>query len=292
MKVEEQSSVTAAKKPAKSAAKSVAKPSSKTPAATVATPATKAKGASKKANKVAVDPFDAEVVGKMLPYLRALRGYTRLKVEGLEHLPRDGPAILAANHTGWLGLDYALAALVVHDEAGRTPRGMAHSAWFLNPVTKKFAGQVGLSKVSKESMVQQLAAGHLVMVFPEGEHGAFRPANNYQVMEFARGFVRVALATGVPVIPVCILGGEESNPVDRTIKGYEELLKLEIPVPRNFLPKPVKWRIAFLPPVGFGGARPEDADDSDKVHALAKEIQESVQTNLRRMIKERGHPYL
>lgn len=249
-------------------------------------PANAIKGA-----KESKDPFDPAVVDKMLPYLRALRGYTRLKVDGIEHIP-DGPAILAANHTGWLGLDYALAALVVHDEVGRTPRGMAHSAWFLNPVTKKFAGQVGLSQVSKQAIAKQLDAGHLVMVFPEGEHGAFRPASNYEVMEFARGFVRVAMATRAPVVPVCILGGEESNPVDRTIKSYEELLKLEIPVPRNFLPKPVKWRIRFLPALDFSNTKPGDVDDSKSVHAVAKQIQESIQSELRRMIKERGHPYI
>ncbi|HEX2067013.1 MAG TPA: 1-acyl-sn-glycerol-3-phosphate acyltransferase [Candidatus Thermoplasmatota archaeon] len=116
------------------------------------------------------DGLDPGTIAKLLPALRALRGYTRLKADGLRHVP-DGPAILAANHTGWLGLDYALTALVLHDEAGRTPRGMVHAAWFSNPVTARFARQVGLSRVSKEAMARQLRDGHLVMVFPEGEKG-------------------------------------------------------------------------------------------------------------------------
>jgi 1-acyl-sn-glycerol-3-phosphate acyltransferase len=274
------------KRTPKAATKTLAKPPTKAPA----------KAAPKKAAKKATPPaaqdgLDPSVIAKLLPALRALRGYTRLKADGLQHLPK-GPAILAANHTGWLGLDYALTALVLHDERDRTPRGLVHAAWFSNPVTARFARQIGLSKVSKESMAAQLARGHLVMVFPEGEKGAFRAASGYEVLEFARGFVRVAMAQRVPVVPVAILGGEESNPVDRTLKGYEEMLKLQLPVPRNILPKPVKWRIRFLPPIDFSSAKPEDADDTDRVHAIAADVRSRVQKALRQLEKERGHPYL
>jgi 1-acyl-sn-glycerol-3-phosphate acyltransferase len=229
------------------------------------------------------DGFDSKFVAGLLPFLRALRGYMRLRVDGLENLPA-GPAILAANHTGWLGLDYALAALVLHDEAGRVPRGLVHKAWFVAPATAKFAAKVGLAPVSKASMAQALGAGHLVMVFPEGEQGAFRPPSGYKVTEFARGFARVAAQEGVPVVPVAILGGEESNPVQRTIKSYEDLVDLRIPLPANLVPKPVKWRIRFLPPV-------QVAKDAD-AHEVASSVQEAVQSALDALKQERGHPYL
>jgi 1-acyl-sn-glycerol-3-phosphate acyltransferase len=238
------------------------------------------------------DELDPQFIAKFLPYLRALRGYTRLKVDGLENIPKEGPAILAANHTGWLGLDYALTALVIQDETQRTPRGMVHEAWFLTPATAQFAAKAGLSKVSKESMAKQAKAGHLVMVFPEGEHGAFRASSNYEVLEFARGFVRVAMQTGAPVVPVAILGGEESNPVDKTVKGYEDLLKLPLIIPANLIPKPVKWRIRFLPALEFDAFEPEDADDSARVHRIAKDVQARVQKALRDLQKERGNPYI
>ena len=261
-------------------------------------PLSKAKGAKPKAQpkpKATAkpkDPFDPAFVDKLLPYFRALRGYTRLKADGLQHVPKRGPAILAANHTGWLGLDYALAALVVHDEKDRTPRGLVHSAWFVAPATAQFAGKVGLSKVSKESMAQALRDRHLVMVFPEGEKGAFRPGSDYKLTEFARGFVRVAMAERVPIIPVAILGGEESNPVEKTIKSYEQLLKMQIPVPTNLLPKPVKWRIRFLPPIKFPKGEPSDADDKKTVHAVAEDVQARIQAALDSLKVERGHPYI
>lgn len=236
--------------------------------------------------------FDPDFVAKLTPYLRALRGYTRLKVDGLENVPKRGPAILAANHTGWLGLDYAMTALVLHDELGRTPRGLVHAAWFLAPATAQFAGKVGLSKVSKEAMAQSLRNRHLVMVFPEGEKGAFRAGSDYKLTEFARGFVRVAMTERVPIVPVAILGGEESNPVERTIQSYEQLLKMPIPIPTNILPKPVKWRIRFLPRIPFAKAQPGDADDREQVHAVAADVQAGIQAALDRLKVERGHPYL
>jgi 1-acyl-sn-glycerol-3-phosphate acyltransferase len=238
--------------------------------------------------------LDLEFVEKMAPFLRTLRAYTRLQVAGLDHVPETGPAILAANHTGGLGLDYALTALTVYDGLGRLPRGMAHAAWFKAPATRKFAGKVGLFEVTKDAMRAQLESGELVMLFPEGEKGAFRPGSDYQLEPFARGFVRVALATGVPVIPVAVLGGEESNPVGTRIESYDELLNIKggLPIPRNLWPKPVKWRIKFLPPMFFARAKAEDADDHDKVHGIAEDMRSRIQRELRKMKVERGHPYL
>ena len=240
------------------------------------------------------DELDEQFVSKLAPPLRALRNYLRLKADGLDHVPESGPALLVANHTGWLGLDYALTALTVYDAFERIPRGMAHEAWFKTPATATFATKAGLFKVTKHAIARQLAKGHLVMMFPEGEKGAFRPGSDYVLEPFARGFVRVAMATQMPVVPVAVLGGEESNPVGTRIEGYEDLLNMKggLPIPRNLLPKPVKWRIRFLKPIAFTDYGPADADDSDRVHAIAEDVRTRIQRELRKMKVERGHPYL
>lgn len=238
-----------------------------------------------------VEP-DLAFVAKLAPWLGALKGYTRLQTSGLEHIPKTGPAILAANHTGWLGLDYALTVYSVYEATGRIPRGLVHDAWFQNPATAQFARKVGLTQVSKDAMAHALEDGHLVMVFPEGEKGAFRPASDYMVEEFARGFVRVALQTGAPVIPVAVLGGEEANPVGSRIESYQDLLKMGIPLPKNVFPKPVKWRIRFLPPVSFGTLGPGDVKDSAAMHEVAEQVRAKIQAELRTLKTERGHPYL
>jgi 1-acyl-sn-glycerol-3-phosphate acyltransferase len=240
------------------------------------------------------DAIDTAFLERLAPFFRTLRSYTRLQVAGLDHVPPTGPAILTANHTGWLGLDYALTALSVYDGIGRLPRGMAHAAWFKAPATATFAKKVGLFEVTKDAMRDRLARGDLVMLFPEGEKGAFRPGADYTLEPFARGFVRVAMATQVPVVPVCVLGGEESNPVGTRIESYEELLNIKggLPIPKNLWPKPVKWRIKFLPPLSFADYTAKDADDGDRVHAIAEDVRTRIQRELRKMKVERGHPYL
>jgi 1-acyl-sn-glycerol-3-phosphate acyltransferase len=242
----------------------------------------------------AEDGPDLAFVERLAPFLRTLRSYTRLQVAGLDHVPAQGPAILAANHTGWLGLDYALAALSVYDGVGRLPRGMAHAAWFKAPATRTFARKAGLFEVTKDAMRERLARGDLVMLFPEGEKGAFRPGSDYALEPFARGFVRVAMAAQVPVVPVAILGGEESNPVGARIESYEQLLDIKggLPIPRNLWPKPVKWRIKFLAPIPFAGFTEADAADAERVHAIAEDVRTRIQRELRKMKVERGHPYL
>lgn len=240
------------------------------------------------------DHVDLQFLEKMAPGFRMLRNYTRLKVDGLDHVPETGPAILACNHTGWLGLDYALTALSVYDAYERIPRGMAHAAWFKMPAAKDFASKVGLFQVTKDAMAIQLRKGNLVMIFPEGEKGAFRPGSDYTLEDFARGFVRVAMAENVPVIPVAVLGGEESNPVGSRIDSYEELLQMKggLPIPKNLIPRPVKWRIRFLSPMDFSEYSEEDAADKDLVHALAQQTRARVQRELRKLQVERGNPWI
>lgn len=237
---------------------------------------------------------DLDFLERLASTFRSLRNYTRLRVDGLDHVPEEGPAILVGNHTGWLGLDYALTALSVYDGLGRIPRGMAHDAWFKVPAAARFARRVGLCRITKDAMRQQLERGDLVMMFPEGEKGAFRPGSDYTLEEFARGFVRVAMASGAPVVPVCILGGEESNPVGTRIESYEDLLGLKggLPIPKNLLPKPVKWRIRFLPALDFSTYTEKDAGDTETVHRIAEETRQKMQRTLRKMQVERGNPYL
>ncbi len=240
------------------------------------------------------DGLDMQFVERMLPVFRRIRNYSRLKVDGLEHVPEEGAGLLVGNHTGWLGLDYVFTALSVHDAYDRVVRGMAHRAWFGNPATAGFARKAGIIEISKEAMRERLDAGDLVMMFPEGEKGAFKPGKDYTLEEFARGFVRVAFETGVPVVPVCILGGEEANPVGTRIESYEELVNMKggLPIPKNLIPKPVKWRIRFLSPLDLAEYGPEDAADADLVHSIAEHTRARMQRELRKMKVERGNPYL
>lgn len=234
---------------------------------------------------------DPSLVHRIAPLFKLLRLYSRLEVEGVEHIP-DGPAILVANHTGWTGLDYAYAALTVHDTKKRFVRGLAHKTWFMREKVAGLARRLGLIEVSKDAMETLVARGELVLIFPEGERGAFKgEKERYMLQPFARGYVRVALKTGVPIVPVAIVGGEEANPSSRRIDSYEDILDLSLPMPVNFFPRPVKWRISFLPPVTLEGGE-EAAADRDLVHRINDRIRQDVQDELHRLVSVRGNPFL
>lgn len=247
--------------------------------------------------KPAVTPADGPdlefLQKRIVPVFQRLRTYSRLRVDGLDHVPEKGPGLLVGNHTGWLGLDYAFTALSVWEGLDRVVRGMAHPAWFAAPTTATFARRCGIIQITKDAIRGQLDAGELVLMFPEGEKGAFRPGSDYTLEEFARGFVRLAMETGHPVVPVCILGGEEANPVGTRIESYEALVNLKggLPIPRNLIPKPVKWRIRFLSPIDMSAYGPDDASDHDLVHSIAQNTRARIQRELRKMQVERGHPY-
>ncbi|MGQ0534649.1 MAG: 1-acyl-sn-glycerol-3-phosphate acyltransferase [Methanobacteriota archaeon] len=230
---------------------------------------------------------------RMSPLVSALEKYSRLSVDGIDRLPKTGAGVLAANHTGWLGLDYAFTVHRVYQRHGRIVRGLAHPAWFANPKTAAFARRAGLTEVSKDAMRDLLRQGFLVMVFPEGEKGAFKPGTGYRLEDFARGFVRVAMEMQAPIYPVSVLGGEEANPTLARIDSYEALLGSSIPIPSlPFLPKPVKWMIRFLPPVHMAGFTSVDAGDPGKVYAVKDRVRAAIQEALDEMRKERGNPWI
>lgn len=199
------------------------------------------------------EEFDDRLVERTLRVYRWLRGYAKLNVEGLDQIPK-GPAILVANHSGWAGLDYAFLALTIHDRLHRCPRVLVHPAWFATSFSARISRRLGLARASMATFVDLLDRGHLVVVFPEGEAGAFKQTINrprYELQPFKDGFARAAKQTGAPVIPISITGGEEAFPTWKPI-SIKNGKRLVIPTPVSPLPLPTPWRIRIHPAVPDG----------------------------------------
>lgn len=236
---------------------------------------------------------DERLIRKLLIPYKIIRSYCRVTVEGLDHVPVSR-AVLAANHTGWLGLDYANLGVSIHDGIGRIVRGVVHETWFANETIGDVARRIGLIPASVDTMVRLLKEGRLVVIFPEGEHGAFKAVTEetkYKLYEFKRGFVRAAMRSGAPIIPVAIVGGEEANPSLATLKLTDKLFRLPLPIPKNVLPYPVKWRISFLKPISMKKYRPKDAENRPLVHKIAAEVQGLIEDEIQVQLKKRGNKY-
>ena len=169
------------------------------------------------AREYEVDPesgFDPELNRAVLmPAARALyRGWFRVQMRGLEHVPSAGPALVVANHSGVVPLDAVMLQVGLLDEhpAERNLRLLSADLMYSMPLLGLVARASGHVKANPDEAERLLKAGELVGVFPEGFKGIGKPfSDRYHLQRFGRGgFARTALRTGVPLIPVAIVGAE------------------------------------------------------------------------------------
>lgn len=230
------------------------------------------------------------LIYRVLPrfLMEIARKYFRLEVEGIESIPKRGAAIIAPNHSGFSGFDAILLANVIQKDAKRIPRVLTHHLWFLTEATAIPAQKMGFTEATFENGIKELKKNNLIVLFPEGEHGNFKPSSQrYELQEFKRGFVRMALQTGSPIIPTIVIGAEETHINLNQLKFTKFLRGLVLPLPLNVIPLPAKWKMIFLEPI-YLPYPPEASADADLVHEIAQEIQETMQSHIRQEIKKRG----
>jgi 1-acyl-sn-glycerol-3-phosphate acyltransferase len=236
----------------------------------------------------------AKVVTRAFPpVIELARRYFRLEVEGVEHLPSRGGAVIAPNHSGAGGFDAALVADTVLRATGRPPRIL--SAWSIFssvPLMERVARRMGCIEASYESGLEALRKNNLLLVFPEGEAGSFKPTSEaYSLKTFRTGFVRMAVEAGKPIIPCVVVGAEESHLNLGRIRAGRILGGAQLPLPLNLLPLPAKWRIRFLPAVDVSAYDPRQAGDPARMEALAEAIRGQVQRAVDRQVADRPYVY-
>lgn len=233
------------------------------------------------------------LIYKVFPrfFMELMKKYFRLEVEGIENIPAKGPVIIAPNHSGFSGFDAMILAYVLQEQTKRIPRVMTHHMWFLTETTSIPAHKLGFIEATYDNGISLLKKNNMVVLFPEGEHGNFKPSTKrYQLQEFKRGFVRMAIQSQAKVVPTIILGAEETHINLQKLKFTKFLRGLVLPLPLNVIPLPAKWKIIFEKPIDF----PFTADklsDSELCHDLAMDVQEAMQVKINKEVKKRGSGY-
>jgi 1-acyl-sn-glycerol-3-phosphate acyltransferase len=236
--------------------------------------------------------IDDGVAEKVAQVYRLVRKYSRLDVEGLDKVP-DGPALLVANHTGWAGWDFANLYTAIRDDLDRDLYTAVHPNWFKLDRLAELSRRAGLYEASVSETVEILDQDDLVLFFPEGEAGSFKPfADRYELAPFKPGFARVAAAAAVPIVPVVIVGGEETHPTLTRLEFTKELLGVGLPVPATLFPLPVRWRIEVLDPIHPDAYMTADSADRDVVEELRGDLEELMQREVQRVVDDRGHPFV
>jgi 1-acyl-sn-glycerol-3-phosphate acyltransferase len=247
--------------------------------------------------------FDRDLTESvLLPALRPLyQRWFRTEVTGASNIPDAGGALLVGNHAGGLwALDAVMVAVAVHDESAQSRflRLLGADLVFNTPVVGTLARKSGSTLACNPDAERLLEAGQLVGVFPEGFKGIGKPfTERYKLQRFGRGgFVTAALKSGVPIIPVSIVGSEEIHPLLGNAKLLARLFNLPyFPLtptfpwlgPLGLVPLPSKWHIEFGEPIETSSHGADAAEDPMLVFELTDRVRETIQSTLYRLLSRR-----
>ena len=255
-----------------------------------------------------IDDFgrDEGFLNVILPLVQVLyQSYWRVEVTGSEHVHDQGRAMLVSNHSGVLPFDGAMVGLAVyHGTASqRLPRALVAS-WFPTlpfvSILLQKTGQVQAHPLNAQRLLER---DELVVVFPEGIKGVSKPfKDRYQLQRFGRGgFIKVALQTGAPIIPVAVVGAEEIYPMIGQIEPLARLLGMPFfPLtptwpwtgPFGLAPLPSKWYIDIGPPIRLDGYDARAASNPAVVARLSDQVRATIQRMLLERLARRRSVFL
>lgn len=238
-------------------------------------------------NQYGVDPYGISrkhlAIGfSVLAFL--YRRYFRVKAVGIEHVPKRGRAMLVGNHSGGYALDGAmvLTSMMLEMDPPRLAQGMVER--FLNelPVSSLWSSRMGQLTGLPEHAERLLNDERLLMVFPEGAKGTAKLfKERYSLVEFGTGFIRLALKTKTPIVPLGFVGGADAVPTIHNSATLGKLLGVPyVPVTPYGLaaPLPAKLVVHYGEPMHFTGT-------GDEEDVVVKRYVEQVKERIAQLIE-------
>jgi 1-acyl-sn-glycerol-3-phosphate acyltransferase len=229
------------------------------------------------------------------------RRWFRVEWDGLGRIPREGGALLVANHGGAIPSDAPVIMHGIETEIGRPVYGLADNLFRAVPVIGTLWSRTGGVPAHPDNAYRLLHdEQQLVLVFPEGTKGTGKLAKDrYQLRRFGRGgFVEIAMRAGVPIVPIAVVGNEEAMPIIWKSPALAKLLNVPyFPVTANqfvfgpllglVIPLPAKFRLRVLPPVTFDVASNQERYSRSLVIEHAEAIRAAIQDEVHDMLRAR-----
>jgi 1-acyl-sn-glycerol-3-phosphate acyltransferase len=216
------------------------------------------------------------------------RQYFRVATHGIQNVP-NGRALLVGNHSGQIPVDGMLitTAILLERDPPRLVRGMVERWAPSLPFVSTFFSRCGQVTGDIHNAKALLESDECVMVFPEGVAGSGKTIfNRYELQRFGTGFVRLAMETKTPIIPIGVIGCEEMLPSLSKLSPLAKSLGIPyIPVIPTFLPLPTKVTLRFGEPIVFDG-NPDEPDS--EVHAKVEIVRNAIRAELDAGLKARG----
>jgi 1-acyl-sn-glycerol-3-phosphate acyltransferase len=250
--------------------------------------------------------LDWEFMEAVRPFLSFLYNiYWRVEATGMENVPDGGRALLVSNHSGQLPWDSLMVGMAVMTQhpAQRLVRSL-YSSWMASvPFLPAFLDKMGQAVSTVPNGIRLLEQDELVAVYPEGQKGLgklFR--DRYKLASFGRGgFIKAALKTSAPIIPVSVVGAEET---------YVSLVRSQIladaaglpyfPISPTFpwlglaglIPLPTRWHIDFGDAIPMDSFEPGAAEHLPLVAELTEQVRGVVQEMVNKRLAERRSVFL
>ena len=250
--------------------------------------------------------LDMDFVNAVLPFLTFMyMSYWRVETTGMDNVPHEGRGLLVANHSGTLPWDGAMIGTAIYHEhpMNRLVRSL-YATWFPTvPFVSEVLVKGGQVLANVDNGTRLLQQNHLVAVFPEGYKGVSKLfKERYQLARFGRGgFVRMALASQAPIIPVSVVGAEETYIVLHKSRTIAKLIGFPFfPIsitwpwlgPLGFIPLPTKWAIDFGTPIPTDQYGPDAANNLALVSQLTDQVRNVVQEMIYARLSQRSSVFL
>ncbi len=224
----------------------------------------------------------------------------RVEWEGLENIPTDGGALLVANHAAAIPSDAPVIMHGIESELHRPVYGLADDLFKSLPVVGTLWSRTGGVPAHPDNAYRLLREQkQLVLVFPEGSKGPGKNfSQRYQLRRFGRGgFVEIAMRAGVPVVPIAVVGAEESMPTLYNMSRVAKAFGLPyFPITANMLAFgpigavtyfPAKFKLRVLPPVHFDVTPDQPRYSKSRIMDESEKIREHIQQALYDMLRKR-----
>jgi 1-acyl-sn-glycerol-3-phosphate acyltransferase len=259
-----------------------------------------------------LDERDPDYIRESLPRLWLMATlWFRGQVRGLENIPEEGPVLLVGNHSGGnLTPDTLVFTLAFNTYFGVERRffQLAHNLVLTMPGLG-YLRKYGTVAASPENADKALSSGAALLVYPGGDYEVHRPSWESGKVDFGgrKGFIRLALAKDVPIVPVVSIGGQETALFLSRGEWLARLLRLDkifrlkvLPISLalpwglnvgdmlGHIPLPAKISVQVLPPIHLRrefGRNP----DIDEVY---DEVMRRMQATLDSLAEERRLPVI
>ena len=255
--------------------------------------------------------FDPDFMRKLVPKMEMFTRYFGAEVRGIERVPQS-PVLLIGNHSGGVVTPDTSAVYASWYRARGFDdplMGLAFDGIYAVPGWRDLMRKIGQMPASMDNAQAALNDGCSVLLYPGGSYEVFRPwkDRNRILFKDRKGFIRLALKAGVPVVPVVGHGGHETTIVltrgERLAKvlGLDKVrmdgapLLFQIPWGISApalpgVPLPARITVQVCKPLDWSHFGPEGADDPEVLEQCYQEITSLMQTTLDALVIENPRP--